>query len=178
MAQPISDDLRCRILEAFEAGAGCLHALATQFRVSWGYCKKIRMQQLRSGEKKRPLQRRHGPISRMSAEVQQQVRDWVSAQPDLTELELCARLAGIGVQASRSLMGRLLRRMGLRLKKNSSRMRTGHRGQPRTAQAVPRDSGCDPGRKAEVPRRKRSDHADDSVVGASAERRASKRGHS
>ena len=125
MAQPISDDLRSRILEAFEAGAGCLRVLATQFRVSWGYCKKIRMQQLRSGEKKRPPQRRHGPVSCMTDEVQKQVRDWVGAQPDLTELELCERLAGIGVQASRSLIGRLLRRMGLRLKKNSSRSRTG-----------------------------------------------------
>ena len=178
MAQPISDDLRTRILEAFEAGAGCLRVLATQFRVSWGYCKKIRMQQLRSGEKKRPPQRRHGPVSCMTDEVQKQVRDWVGAQPDLTELELCERLAGIGVQASRSLIGRLLRRMGLRLKKNPSRGRTGHRGQPRTAQAVPRDSGCDPGGKAEVPRRKRSDHADDPAMGASAERRTSERGYS
>jgi len=178
MAQPISDDLRTRILEAFEAGAGCLRVLATQFRVSWGYCKKIRMQQVLSGEKKRPPQRRHGPVSRMTAEVQQQVRDWVGAQPDLTEVELCERLAGIGVKASRSLMGRLLRRMGLRLKKNSSRGRARHRGQPRAAQAVPRDSGCDLGRKAEVPRRKRSDHADDPVVRASAERRTRERGYS
>src|ERR1035441_8446114 len=36
MAQPISDDLRSRILEAYEAGAGSLRALAAQFRVSWG----------------------------------------------------------------------------------------------------------------------------------------------
>src|ERR1035438_182046 len=121
MAQPISDDLRIRILEAFEAGAGSLRALAARFRVSWGYSKKIRMQQVLSGEKQRPQQRRHGPVSRMTTEVQQQVRDWVRAQPDLTEAELCQRLAGIGVQASRSLVGRLLRQMGLRLKKNPSR---------------------------------------------------------
>jgi len=120
MAQPISDDLRSRILEAYEAGAGSLRALAAQFRVSWGYSKKIRMQQVRSGEKRRPPQRRHGPVSRMTAEVQERVRNWVRAQPDLTEAELCEQLAGIGVQASRSLVGRLLRQMGLRLKKNPS----------------------------------------------------------
>jgi transposase len=102
--------------------------LAAQFRVSWGYIKKIRMQQVRSGEKLRPPQRRHGPASRMTAEVQQKVHDWVRAQPDLTEAELCERLAGIRVQASRSLVGRLLRRMGLRLKKKPSRGRTRHRG--------------------------------------------------
>jgi transposase len=127
MAQPISDDLRSRILDAYEAGAGSLLALAARFRVSWGYIKKIRMQQVRSGEKLRPPQRRHGPVSRITAEVQQQVRDWVCAQPDLTEAELSERLAGIRVQVSRSLVGRLLRQMGLRLKK-TSRDRTGHRG--------------------------------------------------
>src|ERR1035437_7671824 len=120
MAQPISDDLRSRILEAYEAGAGSLRALAAQFRVSWGHSKKIRMQQVRSGEKRRPPQRRHGPVSRMTAEVQERVRNWVRAHPDLTEAELCEQLAGIGVQASRSLVGRLLRQMGLRLKKNPS----------------------------------------------------------
>ena len=112
--------MRSRILEAYEAGAGSLRALAAQFRVSWGYSKKIRMQQVRSGEKRRPPQRRHGPVSRMTAEVQERVRNWVRAQPDLTEAELCEQLAGIGVQASRSLVGRLLRQMGLRLKKNPS----------------------------------------------------------
>jgi transposase len=91
MAQPISDDLRSRILEAFEAGAGSLRALAAQYRVSWGYSKKIRMQQVRSGEKRRTPQRRHGPVSRMTSEVQQQVRDWVCAQPELTEMALCER---------------------------------------------------------------------------------------
>jgi transposase len=109
--------LRIRILDAYEAGAGSLLALAAQFRVSWGYTKKIRIQQVRSDEKLRLPQRRHGPVSRMTSEVQQQVRDWVCAQPDLTEAELCERLAGMGVQATRSLVGRLLRRMGLLLKK-------------------------------------------------------------
>jgi putative transposase len=120
MAEPISDDLRGRILEAYEAGAGSLRALSAQFRVSWGYSKKIRMQQVRSGELRRRPQQRHGPVSRMTAEVQQQMRNWVRAQPDLTEAELCEQLARIGVQASRSLVGRLLRRMGLRFKKNPS----------------------------------------------------------
>jgi transposase len=101
--------------------------LAAQFRVSWGYSKKIRMQQVRNGEKCRSPQRRHGPVSRMTAGVQEQMRNWVHAQPDLTEAELCEQMAGIGVQASRSLVGRLLRRMGLRLKKNPSTRPNGTR---------------------------------------------------
>ncbi|MGH9604787.1 MAG: hypothetical protein ACRD3N_03705 [Terracidiphilus sp.] len=132
MAQPYSDDLRGKLLEAYEAGAGNLRALAGQFRVSWGYSKKIRKQQLRSGEKRRPPQRRRGPVSRITAEVQENVRNWVREQPDLTEAELCERLAGTGVQVSKSRVGQLLRQMGLRRKKNPSRQRAGHRDQPQT----------------------------------------------
>ena len=54
MPQPYSDDLRGKLLEAYEAGQGSLRELAQQFRVSWGYSKKIRAQQLRSGHKQRP----------------------------------------------------------------------------------------------------------------------------
>ena len=54
MAISYSDDLRSRLLDAYEAGAGSLRSLAVQFRVSWGYSKKIRRQQLLSGGKQRP----------------------------------------------------------------------------------------------------------------------------
>jgi transposase len=74
-------------------GAGSLRQLAAQFRVSWGYAKKVRMQQLATGSKERPVQRRHGPISRMTAAVQENLRQWLRAQPDLTEAELRERLA-------------------------------------------------------------------------------------
>jgi transposase len=118
MAQPYSDDLRCKLLEAYEAGAGSLRQLAAQFRVSWGYAKKIRKQQLASGRKERPRQRRHGPLSRMNAAVQESLRAWLREQPDLTEAELHERLAGHGVQVVKSRVGQVLRQMGLRRKKN------------------------------------------------------------
>ena len=57
MPQPYSDDLRSKLLEAYEAGQGTLRELARQFRVSWGYSKKIRRQQLRTGQKERVVQR-------------------------------------------------------------------------------------------------------------------------
>ena len=41
MARAYSDDLRCKLLEAYEAGRGSLQELAKQFGVSWGYSKKI-----------------------------------------------------------------------------------------------------------------------------------------
>ena len=64
MAQPNSDDLRCKLLEAYEAEAGTLQELAGQFRVSWGYCKKIRVQEYvrvrRSDQRSRMLVRSAG----------------------------------------------------------------------------------------------------------------------
>ena len=124
MAQPYSDDLRLKLLDAYEAGAGSLRKLAAQFRVSWGYAKKIRVQQTRTGQKKRPVQQRNGPVSRMNADVQAHLRGWLREQPDLTEAELRERLAGSGVQVSKSRVGQVLRQMGERRKKNATRSRT------------------------------------------------------
>ena len=78
MAQPYSNDLRVKMLEAYEAGAGSLRELASQFRVSWGYSKKIRAHQVRTGEKVRPVQLRHGPVSRISEAEREKLRTWLS----------------------------------------------------------------------------------------------------
>ena len=120
MAQPYSDDLRSKLLESFEAGVGSLRELAAQFRVSWGYSKKIRAHQVRSGSKARPEQFRHGPESRMTEAVRGNLRNWLREQPDLTEVELQDRLASAGVQVSKSRVGQVLRKMGLGRKKNRS----------------------------------------------------------
>ena len=61
MPRAYSHDLRRKLLEAYEAGAGSVQEFAKQFSVSWGYRKKIRAQQLRTGRKERPEQPRHGP---------------------------------------------------------------------------------------------------------------------
>lgn len=120
MALPYSDDLRCKLLDAYEAGVGSLRELAGQFRVSWGYSKKVRAHQVRTGSKERVAQLRHGPPSRMTEAVQENLRNWLSAQPDLTENELRDRLAGRGVRISKSGIGKWLRKMGMKRKKNRS----------------------------------------------------------
>ena len=120
MAQPYSDDLRCKFLEAYEAGAGSLQKLAAQFRVSFGYSKKIRGQQLQTGQKERPARSHHGPISRLTATVREGLREWLQEQPDLTEAELRDRLQTSGVAVCKSRVGQVLREMGLRRKKNRS----------------------------------------------------------
>lgn len=84
MAQAYSDDLRRKLLEAYEAGTGTLQEVAARFRVSWGYSKKVRGQQLRTGRKERPVQSQHGPLSRVTTAAQQQLRAAVRQPPDVT----------------------------------------------------------------------------------------------
>src|SRR5664279_3735018 len=60
--------------------------------MSRDYVKKIRKHQLRYGQMERVPQTRHGPISRVTAEVKHQLRVELRAQPDLTLWELGQRL--------------------------------------------------------------------------------------
>jgi transposase len=104
-----------------EAGRGTLQELARQFGVSWGYSKKIRAQQLRTGRKQRALQSQRGPASRLTPGVEQQLRSALRRQPDMTLAELRQRLQETtGVTISRSRLWVWLRRLDLRHKKNRS----------------------------------------------------------
>ena len=121
MPQPYSDDLRRKLLEAYEASQVSLPELAKQFGVSWGYSKKIRAQQLRTGRKERPPQKRHGPVGRVTPQMQQQLRSAVRQQPDVTLAELQQRIQhSTGVELGRSWLWVWLQRLGLRHKKNRS----------------------------------------------------------
>jgi transposase len=133
MPKAYSDDLRCKLLDAYEAGAGSLQKLAVQFRVSWGFAKKIRKQQLATGQKERPVQKQHGPISRINAAKQEKLRAWLREQPDLTEAELQERLASQGVHVVKSRVGQVLRQMGLRRKKIAASKRARPRRKPQAA---------------------------------------------
>jgi transposase len=129
MPRAYSDDLRCKLLEAYEAGRGSLRELAKQFGVSWGYSKKIRALQLRTGQKERVPQSQHGPASRLTAAVEQPLRSALRQQPDLTLAELQQRLAGkAGVGISRSRLWVWLQRLGLRHKKKRSGRRSRRAG--------------------------------------------------
>ena len=130
MAKAYSNDLRRKILERYQRGGVSLQELAERFGVSHGYTKKIRKQQLRTGQMQRPPYQA-GRRSRVTPEIEAELRSWVRKQPDLTLQELQQRL-----QESRSLhlsIGRLwwvLRQLELRLKKNSPRPGAGHARKP------------------------------------------------
>jgi transposase len=105
-----------------------LEELTSQFGVSYGYTKKIRRQQLRSGRPERPRQLRHGPTGQLSAEVKQYLRAAVVRQPDVTLAELQQQLRKAHqVEISPSRLWYWLRGLGLRHKENAARPGAGKR---------------------------------------------------
>ena len=123
MPRVFSDDLRCRILQAYERGGVSLRELAERFRVSWDYAKKIRKQQLRFGQMERVRQARHGPPRWMTAAIERELRTHLRAQPDLTLWELQQWLRKqTGMPWSKSLVWLCLQRLQLRRKKNAARL--------------------------------------------------------
>ena len=92
--------------------------MANQFGVSYGFTKKIRQQQLQSGQMERPPQQTHGPASRATEPVKQYLRRQLQAQPDLTLAELGQRLdESMHVHLSKSRLWDVLQLLRLRRKK-------------------------------------------------------------
>ena len=97
-----------------------MEQLAQRFSVSAPWAWKISAQRKRSGQMERVEQRR-GTVRKVTAEVEQRLRDWVQAQPDLTLAELQQKLAQAHhLQVSIGRLWQVLRQMGLRLKKSHS----------------------------------------------------------
>lgn len=125
MARPFSDDLRRRILEALERDEGSEPELAVRFGVSYGYVKKIRRHQLRTGQLTR-VPHRPGRKPKFSEPIRERLRSWLRQQPDLSLGELRDKLreqAQLGV--SRPSLWVVLRQMGLRLKQSRSTLASG-----------------------------------------------------
>jgi transposase len=121
MARPYSDDLRRKILEAYAQGEVTLEQLAERFRVSYGYVKKLRQQQLRHGQMER-VPHQPGRKPKFTEPIRERLRGWLKQQPDLTLAELQEKLleqAQLRVSQP-SLWVVLRRKMGWRLKKSRS----------------------------------------------------------
>ena len=134
MAKSYADDLRRKLLQAHDRGEGTLEQLAQRFSVSAPWAWKISAQRKRSGQMERVEQRRGGR-RKVTAEVEQRLRGWVQAQPDLTLAELQQKLEKTHhLQVSIGRLWQVLRQMGLRLKKshsmpaNATRQRTSDGG--------------------------------------------------
>jgi len=90
LGKPLGDDLRRKLLLAYDQGEGTSEELASRFLVSVGWAKKISAARNRTGQ-----------------------------QPDLTLAEVQQKLLGeAGVSLSLPQVWKLLRKLGLRLKKS------------------------------------------------------------
>ena len=109
MGKPFGDDLRRKLLLAYDQGEGTLEELAGRFLVSHGWAKKISAARNRSGQAER-VPHKPGRKPRVGAEQQKLVIAWVASQPDLTLAEIKTKLqteAGITLGVPR--VWRLLR---------------------------------------------------------------------
>ena len=120
MPKPYSNDLRRKLLEAHDRGDGSLGKLASRFGVSRIWAWKIAAQRLRTSRMER-VEQRPGRRSKITAEVEGQLRSWGRQQPDVTLLELQQRLQEtVRLHGSIGRLWQVLRRMELRLKKSRS----------------------------------------------------------
>lgn len=112
--------MRRKFLSAYDEDEGTLEELAERFLVSVGWAKKISAQRNRTGQSER-VPHRAGRKPHAGPEAQQQVRAWIEFKPDLTLAEIQGKLhSQAAVRLSIPQIWRLLRRMGLRLKKSHS----------------------------------------------------------
>lgn len=124
MARPYSNDLRRKLLEAYDQGKGSLAELAEQFCVSLAWAWKISSARKRTGQVERPAYR-HGPKSRIDEQV---LSALLRARPDITLPELQAEFENkSGLHVSTQHLWRVLKRMGFRLKKSRSMPKSGTR---------------------------------------------------
>ena len=120
MGKSLGDDLRRKLLLAYDQGEGTLEELASRFLVSVGWAKKISAARNRTGQAER-LPHRPGRKPHAGIDAQQQVRAWFVQQPDLTLSEVQQKLLGeAGISLSLPQIWKLLRKLGLRLKKSRS----------------------------------------------------------
>jgi transposase len=117
MARAYSNDLRHKLLSAYDKGQGSLSELAERFGVSRGWAWKISAYRTRTGSSDPPAYI-HGSKSLVDEKA---LIGLLRAQPDATLPELAAGLEQSGVgRFSTQHLWRVVRRLGFRLKKSRS----------------------------------------------------------
>ena len=124
MPEPYSNDLRRKFFQAYDRGDGSLKELAKRFGVSEDWAKKLSARRIKTGQIDLRAWR-HGPQSRVTAAVREWIEQQMRRQPDLTLRELQQRLEREHrLRLSVGWIWILLRRWGLRHKKNRSAPRS------------------------------------------------------
>jgi transposase len=136
MPEPYSNDLRRKFFQAYERGEGSLNELAKRFGVSKDWAKKLSARRSKTGQIEIRAWR-HGPQSRVTAAIREWIEQQMRRQPDLTLHELQQQLERERrLHLSVGWIWILLRRWGLRHKKNPSARRS--RTRARTSGAARR----------------------------------------
>ena len=117
MARAYSDDLRRKLVESHAAGKGSVEELADRFGVSARWAWKVMAAYKRSGTAVRTPQSRHGVVPMA---IQEPVRRMLEARPDMVLREIQAELAAGGHRISVAQLWRVVKKLGLRLKKSRS----------------------------------------------------------
>jgi transposase len=122
MARPCSDDLRRKLLEAFDQGKGSLGELAARFGVSLGWAWKVSAARKRTGRMERPSYR-PGAKRRIDEDALARL---LHSHPNATLVQLQAGLENkTGLRVSTQHLWRAVKRLGFRLKKSHFTPRSG-----------------------------------------------------
>ena len=116
MKKTLSEDLRERIVAAYEAKEGTREEVAKRFKVSLGMVKKLLAQKQRTGDV-RSRHRFSGRKAKLLPEHGEALRALVAKEPDLTLVELKARLS---LACTVPAIHQVLVKLGLTYKKRRS----------------------------------------------------------
>jgi transposase len=119
MPAPYSTDLRWRIVRACERGTQSQREIAEVFDVSLATVENLFRQYRRTGDVT-PQTHKGGPGGILDAAAREQLRQWVTQQPDITLAELRERFAHHGITVSVPTLCRIVLALGLRRKKRRS----------------------------------------------------------
>jgi transposase len=112
--KPLSQDLRERIVAAYEAGGASLAAVGRRFAVSGKVVGKLVRQKRELGTLASQVHRR-GRKPAVSGEKRDELRAHLEQYPDATVLE---RREALGLKCSEKTLWQTLRKMGWRFKKS------------------------------------------------------------
>jgi putative transposase len=112
--KPLSQDLRERIVAAYEAGEGSYKVIAARFKVGPTVVGKL-VQQKRELGTLQPQTHLRGRKPAVSGEKEAALREHLEKHPDATVLE---RREFLGIACSEKTLWQTLRKMGWRFKKS------------------------------------------------------------
>src|SRR4051795_1978275 len=138
--QPLSNDLRSRILNAVDNREGSRRKLAVRFKVNTSTITKLLRLRRETGSLA-PRPHGGGVEPTLDHDALERLRKLVEETPDAT---LEALRQEMGISGSRMIICRALQKLGLPLKKKiTTRLRAGHARSPRGAPRVRRGGRAD-----------------------------------